>query len=78
MPTQTSTEAYLDIEFENAWETTSDWNEDDDDAVLQEIELCFPPIRNTMDDETMGYDDMNEYPGMRDPYHNNSMIMDVS
>jgi CTD kinase subunit gamma len=29
-----------DIEFENAWETTSDWNEDDDEAVLEENELC--------------------------------------
>ncbi|KAH9918695.1 CTD kinase subunit gamma CTK3-domain-containing protein [Amylocystis lapponica] len=26
-------ELTLDIEFENDWETTSDWNEDDDDAV---------------------------------------------
>jgi CTD kinase subunit gamma len=35
-------ELTLDIEFENEWETTSDWNEDDDDAVAEETELCFP------------------------------------
>ncbi|KAK2463025.1 hypothetical protein APHAL10511_004680 [Amanita phalloides] len=32
----------IDIEFENEWETTSDWNEDDDEAVQEESELCFP------------------------------------
>ena len=32
----------IDIEFENAWETTSDWNEDDIDAVYEEFMLCFP------------------------------------
>ncbi|KAI0343453.1 hypothetical protein BDW22DRAFT_1355895 [Trametopsis cervina] len=31
-----------DIEFENDWETTSDWNEDDDDAAIEENNLCFP------------------------------------
>lgn len=31
----------LDIEFDNEWETTSDWNEDDDDAVAEENALCF-------------------------------------
>ncbi|KAI0653590.1 CTD kinase subunit gamma CTK3-domain-containing protein [Cubamyces menziesii] len=31
----------LDIEFDNEWETTSDWNEDDDEAVAEENELCF-------------------------------------
>ncbi|KAI0070348.1 hypothetical protein K474DRAFT_1631966 [Panus rudis PR-1116 ss-1] len=36
-------ELTLDIEFENDWETTSDWNEDDDDAAQEENELCFPP-----------------------------------
>ena len=35
-------ELTLDIEFENDWETTSDWNEDDDDAANEENELCFP------------------------------------
>ncbi|KDQ56970.1 hypothetical protein JAAARDRAFT_35568 [Jaapia argillacea MUCL 33604] len=35
-------ELTLDIEFENEWETTSDWNEDDDDAVGEENVLCFP------------------------------------
>ncbi|EKM75758.1 hypothetical protein AGABI1DRAFT_64155 [Agaricus bisporus var. burnettii JB137-S8] len=31
----------IDIEFENEWETASDWNEDDDDAAAEESELCF-------------------------------------
>jgi len=31
----------IDIEFENEWETTSDWNEDDDDAAREENQLCF-------------------------------------
>ena len=34
-------EATLDIEFDNEWETTSDWNEDDDEAIREENELCF-------------------------------------
>lgn len=37
-----ASELPIDIEFENEWETTSDWNEDDDDAVAEENELCFP------------------------------------
>lgn len=35
-------ELTLDIEFENDWETTSDWNEDDDEAAVEENSLCFP------------------------------------
>jgi CTD kinase subunit gamma len=35
-------ELTIDIEFENQWETTSDWNEDDDDAVGEENDLCYP------------------------------------
>jgi CTD kinase subunit gamma len=31
----------VDLEFDDAWETTSDWNEDDDDAIREETELCF-------------------------------------
>jgi len=34
-------ELTIDIEFENEWETTSDWNEDDDDAAREENERCF-------------------------------------
>ncbi|KAL7277496.1 hypothetical protein PYCCODRAFT_1447241 [Trametes coccinea BRFM310] len=34
-------ESALDIEFDNEWENTSDWNEDDDEAVIEENELCF-------------------------------------
>ena len=32
----------MDIEFENEWETTSDWNEDDDEAIGAEAQLAFP------------------------------------
>ena len=32
----------LDIEFDNEWETTSDWNEDDEDAIAEENTLCYP------------------------------------
>jgi CTD kinase subunit gamma len=35
-------ELTIDIEFENEWETTSDWNEDDEEAAMEESELCFP------------------------------------
>ncbi|KAG5638051.1 hypothetical protein H0H81_002085 [Sphagnurus paluster] len=35
-------EQSIDIEFENEWETTSDWNEDDIEAATEEAELCFP------------------------------------
>ncbi|KAJ3508088.1 hypothetical protein NLJ89_g5946 [Agrocybe chaxingu] len=35
-------ELALDIEFENEWEATSDWNEDDEDAVGEEAQLAFP------------------------------------
>lgn len=42
--TQTShPESALDIEFDNAWETTSDWNEDDEEAADEENFLCFGP-----------------------------------
>lgn len=42
-------ELTLDIEFENDWEATSDWNEDDDDAAQDENELCFPRGQQPMD-----------------------------
>lgn len=38
-------ELTIDIEFENEWEATSDWNEDDDEAVVEENELCFQAER---------------------------------
>lgn len=31
----------IDMEFDAAWETTSDWNEDDDEAIQEENALCF-------------------------------------
>ena len=37
-------ELTLDIEFDNEWETTSDWNEDDDEAAQEENALCFPEL----------------------------------
>ncbi|KAH8110476.1 CTD kinase subunit gamma CTK3-domain-containing protein [Phellopilus nigrolimitatus] len=45
-------ELTLDIEFDNEWETTSDWNEDDDEAVAEENNLCYPnaPTRLAMMD----------------------------
>ncbi|KAF9260570.1 hypothetical protein L218DRAFT_962384 [Marasmius fiardii PR-910] len=33
----------IDIEFDNDWETLSDWNEDDDEACAEENALCFTP-----------------------------------
>ena len=35
-------ELAMDIEFENEWEATSDWNEDDDEAIGEEAQLAFP------------------------------------
>ncbi|KAJ3724141.1 CTD kinase subunit gamma CTK3-domain-containing protein [Lentinula guzmanii] len=35
-------ELSIDIEFDNEWETLSDWNEDDDEACTEENALCFP------------------------------------
>ena len=35
-------ELTIDIEFENEWETTSDWNEDDDDAAIEESMSATP------------------------------------
>ncbi|TBU26534.1 CTD kinase subunit gamma CTK3-domain-containing protein [Dichomitus squalens] len=35
-------ELTLDIEFDNEWETTSDWNEDDDEAIAEENAMCYP------------------------------------
>jgi len=34
----------LDMEFQEAWETTSDWNEDDDEAIDEENDVCFPGV----------------------------------
>ncbi|KDR69879.1 hypothetical protein GALMADRAFT_76955 [Galerina marginata CBS 339.88] len=41
-PADGQEELALDIEFENEWETTSEWNEDDDDAIKEEGQLAFP------------------------------------
>ena len=35
-------ELALDIEFDNEWETTSNWNEDDEEAAAEENILCYP------------------------------------
>jgi len=42
-PGEGQEELALDIEFENEWETTSDWNEDDEEAIGEEAQLAFPP-----------------------------------
>ena len=42
-PGEGQEELALDIEFENEWEATSDWNEDDEEAVGEEANLAFPP-----------------------------------
>lgn len=46
----------LDIEFENEWEATSDWNEDDVEAVMDERELCHPHLRRRGEGEGPGQD----------------------
>lgn len=43
-----SNELAIDIEFDNEWETTSDWNEDDDEAVAEENNLCYPNFSDRM------------------------------
>jgi len=40
-PGEGQEELALDIEFENEWETTSDWNEDDEEAIGEEAQLAF-------------------------------------
>jgi len=45
-------EVALDIEFENEWEATSDWNEDDVEAIMDERELCYPHLRKKGADGT--------------------------
>jgi len=54
-------ELALDIEFENEWEATSDWNEDDVETVLEERELCYPHLRKRTEGEGQG-----EGPGQED------------
>ena len=34
-------ELSVDVEFENEWDATSDWNEDDEEACAEENALCF-------------------------------------
>ncbi|KAF4621474.1 hypothetical protein D9613_001043 [Agrocybe pediades] len=41
-PLDTAEELPVDIEFENEWETTSDWNDDDQEAIDEEDHLAFP------------------------------------
>ncbi|KAH0835808.1 CTD kinase subunit gamma CTK3-domain-containing protein [Lanmaoa asiatica] len=47
-------ELALDIEFENEWEATSDWNEDDVEAVMEERVLCYPHSRRRGEGERQG------------------------
>ncbi|KZT04837.1 uncharacterized protein LAESUDRAFT_657250 [Laetiporus sulphureus 93-53] len=53
LPLEDEDQLTLDIEFENDWETTSDWNEDDDEAAIEENELCFPPTPAGDEEQTM-------------------------
>ncbi|KAL1678493.1 CTD kinase subunit gamma CTK3-domain-containing protein [Schizophyllum commune] len=46
----------LDVEFGNAWETTSDWNEDDEEAMREENELCFPKAAPPASEDSMDMD----------------------
>ncbi|KAF8161521.1 CTD kinase subunit gamma CTK3-domain-containing protein [Crassisporium funariophilum] len=48
-------ESALDIEFENEWETTSDWNEDDEEAIGEEAELAFPSDDEKPHDRSWGH-----------------------
>ncbi|KAI9570100.1 CTD kinase subunit gamma CTK3-domain-containing protein [Boletus coccyginus] len=48
----------LDIEFENEWEATSDWNEDDVEALMDERELCYPHLRRRAHWEGQGEGDV--------------------
>jgi CTD kinase subunit gamma len=50
----------LDIEFENEWEATSDWNEDDVEVIAEERELCYPHLRRrgAANDEEYGEQEM--------------------
>ncbi|KAF8836604.1 hypothetical protein BDN67DRAFT_973935 [Paxillus ammoniavirescens] len=59
-----NTELALDIEFENEWEATSDWNEDDVEAVVEERELCYPHLRKRADG---GMEDLAEDEGGEEP-----------
>lgn len=44
----------IDIEFDNEWEATSDWNEDDEEAVAEENMLSFPELSvHTRDPDAM-------------------------
>jgi len=56
-----NSELALDIEFENEWEATSDWNEDDVEAVAEERELCYPHLRRKgpVNDEEYGEQEMD-------------------
>ncbi|KAF9222283.1 hypothetical protein BS17DRAFT_182051 [Gyrodon lividus] len=59
-----NTELALDIEFENEWESTSDWNEDDVETVVEEKELCHPYLRKRTEGEAeeLGEDEGGEEP----------------
>lgn len=56
-------ELALDIEFENEWEATSDWNEDDVEATAEERELCYPHLKRkgltNHEDEDEGEQEMD-------------------
>ncbi|KAJ8594219.1 hypothetical protein M405DRAFT_930290 [Rhizopogon salebrosus TDB-379] len=55
-----NSELALDIEFENEWKATSDWNEDDVEMIAEERELRYPHLRRrgAMNDEEYGEQEM--------------------
>jgi CTD kinase subunit gamma len=55
-----NSELALDIEFENEWEATSDWNEDDVGMIAEERELRYPHLRRrgAMNDKEHGEQEM--------------------
>ena len=56
----------LDIEFENEWEATSDWNEDDVEALMDERELCYPHLRRRAQGEGQGEEDVERVQELAD------------
>ncbi|KAH7929564.1 hypothetical protein BV22DRAFT_1029421 [Leucogyrophana mollusca] len=62
LPLTDAEELTLDIEFENEWDATSDWNEDDVEAALEECELAEGRRRKEpeiLDDDEGGEEPMD-------------------
>ncbi|KAG8890018.1 hypothetical protein FRB98_001453 [Tulasnella sp. 332] len=59
-PIHHGAELALDIEFDQAWETTSDWNEDDDEVATEENMLCFPADVNAQQQQSYQNQNQNQ------------------